>query len=65
MRLDGIRSKLGFTVVFSAFQMLAGALGSDRGQAGIIVGAVVVAMTMLQIRATLLPPACVRCGPVS
>ncbi len=41
-----LRLLLGLSLVFALFQWSAGVLGSDRGQAGVIVGALVVAATI-------------------
>ena len=43
---DWLRLLLGLILVFALFQWSAGALGSDRGQSGLIVGALVVASTI-------------------
>ena len=40
------RLLLGLAVVFALFHFVAGALGSDRGEAGLLVGAIVVAATL-------------------
>jgi membrane protease YdiL (CAAX protease family) len=49
-RIEGTswpRLVLGLVVVFSLFHLSADALGSDRGQAGLVVGVLVVAATLL------------------
>ena len=46
-RLDWVRLLVGFVAVFTLFQWSATRMGSDRGQAGLIVGALVVTATLV------------------
>jgi membrane protease YdiL (CAAX protease family) len=50
-----VRLLAGFVLVFALFQWLAQALGSDRGQSGLVVGTVVVVATVIIERAIFKP----------
>jgi hypothetical protein len=61
---DWARLLAGLVIAFALFQVSATALGSDRGQAGIIVGAIVTAAVLAAQRAWFAPTLPAAAGTV-